>query len=120
MCCPAADAFGWLLAAGADHTTIGIEAFAAGLHVLTEKPISVHKADCEKLIAAYDARPNKEQKFGAMFNNRARAALTTGCVCVRVCLSLGRGGGREGEGAAGAYAAPSVVASPAARARVPE
>jgi len=52
------------------HTTIGAEAFAAGLHVLTEKPISVHKADCEKLIAAYDARPNKEQKFAAMFNNR--------------------------------------------------
>ena len=55
------------------HTTIGAEAFAAGLHVLTEKPISVHKADCEKLIAAYDARPNKEQKFAAMFNNRQRS-----------------------------------------------
>ena len=55
------------------HTTIGAEAFAAGLHVLTEKPISVHKADCEKLIAAYDARPNKEQKFAAMFNNRPLA-----------------------------------------------
>jgi hypothetical protein len=25
------------------HTTIGIEAFAAGLHVLTEKPISGEK-----------------------------------------------------------------------------
>ena len=57
------------------HTTIGAEAFAAGLHVLTEKPISVHKADCEKLIAAYDARPNKEQKFAAMFNNRQRSLL---------------------------------------------
>ena len=52
------------------HTTIGIEALQAGLHVLTEKPISVHKADCEKLIAAYDARPHKSQKFAAMFNNR--------------------------------------------------
>jgi predicted dehydrogenase len=52
------------------HTTIGAEAFQAGLHVLTEKPISVHKADAEKLIAAYEARPNKEQKFAAMFNNR--------------------------------------------------
>lgn len=52
------------------HTSIGIEAFAAGLHVLTEKPISVHKADCERLIAAYEARPDKKQKFAAMFNNR--------------------------------------------------
>ena len=40
------------------------------MHVLTEKPISVHKADCERLIAAYEARPNKNQKFAAMFNNR--------------------------------------------------
>eukprot|EP01052_Picozoa_sp_SAG31_P047521 SAG31_NODE_9547_length_1260_cov_1.308355_1_plen_224_part_01 len=52
------------------HTTIGCEAFAAGLHVLTEKPISVHKSDCEKLIAAYEVRPDKNQKFAAMFNNR--------------------------------------------------
>lgn len=35
------------------HTTIGIEALQAGLHVMVEKPISVHKSDCERLIAAY-------------------------------------------------------------------
>jgi len=35
------------------HTTIGIDAFESGIHVLTEKPISVHKADCERLIAAH-------------------------------------------------------------------
>ncbi|HEY5792435.1 MAG TPA: Gfo/Idh/MocA family oxidoreductase [Chthoniobacterales bacterium] len=49
------------------HTTLGIEALEAGLHVLVEKPISVHKADCERLIAAH--RP-KKQVFAAMFNQR--------------------------------------------------
>src|SRR5581483_11404266 len=28
------------------HTTIGIDALEQGLHVLMEKPISVHKRDC--------------------------------------------------------------------------
>lgn len=49
------------------HTTIGIEALKAGFHVLVEKPISVHKADCQRLIAAYK---NKNQVFSAMFNQR--------------------------------------------------
>ena len=51
-----------------DHTTIGIDALENGLHVLLEKPISVHKADCERLIQAYRGRDN--QVFGAMFNQR--------------------------------------------------
>jgi predicted dehydrogenase len=50
------------------HTTLGIAAFAAGLHVLVEKPISVHKADAERLIAARQQRP--ECVFGAMFQLR--------------------------------------------------
>lgn len=52
------------------HTTVGIAALKAGLHVLVEKPISVHKADCERLIAAYRKRPRKTQLFSAMFNQR--------------------------------------------------
>lgn len=50
-----------------DHTVIGIAALKAGIHVLVEKPISVHKADCERLIAAHR---NKNQVFAAMFNQR--------------------------------------------------
>jgi len=49
------------------HTTIGIDALSNGLHVLTEKPISVHKADCERLIAAHT---DKSKVFAAMFNQR--------------------------------------------------
>ncbi len=48
------------------HTTIGIDAFQNGLHVLTEKPISAHKADAVRLISA--RKPG--QVFGAMFQTR--------------------------------------------------
>jgi len=54
------------------HTTIGIEALKHGLHVLVEKPISVHKADCERLIAAHT---NKKQIFAAMFQMRTNAVF---------------------------------------------
>jgi len=48
------------------HTTLGIAALQRGLHVLVEKPISVHKADCERLIAA-----NKDKLvFAAVFQMR--------------------------------------------------
>lgn len=49
------------------HTSLGTKALETGLHVLVEKPISVHKADCERLIAAHT---NSEQIFAAMFNQR--------------------------------------------------
>jgi predicted dehydrogenase len=49
------------------HTTIGIDALENGLHVLVEKPISVHKADCQRLIAAHK---NEKQIFAAMFQQR--------------------------------------------------
>lgn len=52
------------------HTTIGIDAINAGLHTLIEKPLSVHKADCQKLIAAYEQRSRKDLVFAEMFNQR--------------------------------------------------
>ena len=50
-----------------DHTPTGMAALQQSLHVLVEKPISVHKADCERLIAAHK---NPRQVFGAIFNQR--------------------------------------------------
>lgn len=49
------------------HTSLGIAALEAGLHVMVEKPISVHRADAERLIAAHK---NSRQVFAAMFNQR--------------------------------------------------
>ena len=50
------------------HTPIGIAALEAGLHVMVEKPISVHKLDAERLVAAHT---NPKQVFAAMFNQRS-------------------------------------------------
>ena len=50
------------------HTTLGITAFEAGLHLMVEKPISAHKADAEKLIAAHGKNP--KLVFGGMFQLR--------------------------------------------------
>lgn len=50
-----------------DHTTIGIDALQNGLHVLVEKPISVHVADAQRLIAAHT---DPKLVFAAMFNQR--------------------------------------------------
>jgi len=49
------------------HTTIGADALHHGLHVLVEKPISVHKADAERLLAAHT---DPRQVFAVMFNMR--------------------------------------------------
>jgi len=49
------------------HTSLGIAALKAGLHVLVEKPISVDKADALKLLAAHRG---PDQIFAAMFNQR--------------------------------------------------
>ena len=42
------------------HTTLGIAALEAGLHIMVEKPISAHKADAERLIC----RPQETEEAG--------------------------------------------------------
>lgn len=53
------------------HTSLGIAALQAGLHVMVEKPISAHKADAERLIAV--RRQHPELVFGAMFQMRTES-----------------------------------------------
>jgi predicted dehydrogenase len=50
------------------HTTLGIDALENGLHLIVEKPISAHKADAERLIAAHRTHPSLT--FAAMFQFR--------------------------------------------------
>src|SRR5512136_2052012 len=51
------------------HTTLGIAALKHGLHVMVEKPISAHKADAERLIAAHQRHPKRV--LAGMFQLRA-------------------------------------------------
>ncbi len=55
-----------------DHTPITIDAFARGLHVMTEKPIAVHTRDAQRMIAAYEAAQadHSDLKFATMFMQR--------------------------------------------------
>ncbi|HZM06412.1 MAG TPA: Gfo/Idh/MocA family oxidoreductase [Candidatus Saccharimonadales bacterium] len=50
------------------HTSLGIAALQAGLHVMVEKPISAHKADAGRLIAV--RRQHPKLIFAAMFQLR--------------------------------------------------
>lgn len=50
------------------HTSLGIAAFEQGLHLMVEKPISAHKADAERLLAAHQRKP--KLVFGGMFQLR--------------------------------------------------
>ncbi|MSU56673.1 MAG: Gfo/Idh/MocA family oxidoreductase [Pedosphaera sp.] len=50
------------------HTTLGIVALDTGVHAMIEKPISSHKADAERLIAA--SKRNPKVVFGGMFQMR--------------------------------------------------
>src|SRR6476620_1528912 len=51
------------------HTTLGIAALKQGVHAMVEKPISAHKADAERLIAAHKSNP--KVVFAGMFQLRA-------------------------------------------------
>lgn len=51
------------------HTTLGIAALEAGVHAIVEKPISAHKADAERLIAAH--KKHRNVVFAGMFQLRA-------------------------------------------------
>jgi predicted dehydrogenase len=53
------------------HTPAGVAALRAGLHVLMEKPVSVHLADGNRLLAAHT---NPQQVFAAMLNQRTDPA----------------------------------------------
>lgn len=50
------------------HTTLGITALENGIHALVEKPVSAHKADAEKLVAAHKRFP--KIIFAGMFQLR--------------------------------------------------
>jgi predicted dehydrogenase len=50
------------------HTTLGIAALRAGVHAMVEKPISSHKADALRLIAAHHENP--DVIFAGMFQLR--------------------------------------------------
>ncbi len=58
------------------HTTIAVEAFARGIHVLTEKPVGVHVKDIRKMISAWEAARKETPGlvFSAMFQQRTRGA----------------------------------------------
>ena len=50
------------------HTSLGMAAFENGLHLMVEKPISAHKADAERIVAAHQKQPGLV--FAGMFQLR--------------------------------------------------
>jgi len=58
------------------HTTLGILAFENGLHAMVEKPISAHKADAERLMAAHKKQKDRKLVFGGMFQMRVEPRYT--------------------------------------------
>ena len=65
------------------HTSLGIAALEAGLHVTVEKPISAHKADAERLIAVAARRPY-------LINANISADKNPGCAGVWELPGLGQ------------------------------
>ena len=54
------------------HAELSVAALKAGLHVLVEKPIAVHKAEAQQMLRAH--RNRKRLVFAAMFNQRTDPA----------------------------------------------
>lgn len=54
-----------------DHPPIALDAFAAGLHVLSEKPVAVSVSAARRLNAEYESKYREKLKFGIMFQQRA-------------------------------------------------
>ncbi|MCI8442055.1 MAG: Gfo/Idh/MocA family oxidoreductase [Provencibacterium sp.] len=55
-----------------DHVPIAVDAFERGIHVMTEKPITVHVNGAKRMIAAYEKAKERLPKlvFGIMFQER--------------------------------------------------
>lgn len=51
------------------HVELGIAALRSGRHVLMEKPLGVHKAECERILAAHHAA--RKLTFGVVHDYRA-------------------------------------------------
>lgn len=64
------------------HPIAALEAMAAGKHVLTEKPMAIHLADAERMVAA--AKENGVT-LGVIFQNRFNPA----CVLIKETLDSG-------------------------------
>lgn len=67
------------------HVELGLAALRAGRHVLIEKPLGVHKAECERIVLAHRAAQASRLSFGVVHDYRAdprfqwlRAQLTRG------------------------------------------
>jgi predicted dehydrogenase len=54
-----------------DHAAKAELSFELGLHVLSEKPIGIDKAECERVLLAYERRPRREQVFATALVMRA-------------------------------------------------
>jgi predicted dehydrogenase len=54
-----------------EHASAAALSLELGLHVLVEKPIGIDKAECERVLLAYERRPRREQVFATALVLRA-------------------------------------------------